>query len=163
MAFLMVDADDGDMMLCDEDFPDNFVHMMHPDDGKITTEPIEPEFIRNKRLGHHRLIFRTSTKLEENKSQCQFISLSFVLDTGAPSSVYFSPGAAMDKLVACKRIIEDGDVVYMDIAGKKSAVKETPHTHRPANIIGLPLLERFGLILQPDKTFSFTHHQFKFL
>jgi hypothetical protein len=48
----------------------------------------------------------------------------------------------MDKLVACKCIIEE---------------------RGPANIISLPLLERFGLILQPDITFSFTHHQFKFL
>jgi hypothetical protein len=159
MASLMLEADEGDLLLCDEDFPDNFIHMMHPDDGKITKEPIQQEFIRNKRLGHHRLIFRTSIKLGEN----EFISLSFVLDTGAPSSIYFSPGTSVDKLVSCRRIIEDGDVVYMDIDGKKAAVKDTPHTRRPANIIGLPLLERWSLSLQPDKTFSFSHRQDKFL
>jgi hypothetical protein len=37
--------------------------MMHPDDGKITKEPIQQEFIRNKRLGHNRLIFRTLSSL----------------------------------------------------------------------------------------------------
>jgi hypothetical protein len=85
------------------------------------------------------------------------MSLSFVLDTSAPSSIYFSPGVAYGKLVGYNRIIEDGDVIYMEIDGQKAAVKETPHTHRPANLIGLPLLEQFGLTLQPDKTFSFLH------
>lgn len=150
----MVTADDErDLLLCDDDFPDNFVNMHHPQDGKITQVPIQQEYIRNERLGHHRLILRTSIKLREN----QFVSFSFVLDTGAPSSIYFSPGEAFNGLQQGKRVIEDGDVVYMEIGGKKAAVKETPHTHRPANIIGLPLLERFGLTLHPDKTFTFAH------
>jgi hypothetical protein len=51
----------------------------------------------------------------------------------------------------------------MDIDGKKAAVKDTPHTRRPANIIGLPLLERWSLSLQPDKAFSFSHRQDNFL
>ena len=151
MASLMVDAEEGDLLLCDDDFPDNFVHMAHPDDGKITQEPIPLEFIRHQRLmGHHRLILRTSIKLGDG----EFISFSFVLDTCAPASIYFSPGAAFNALKG-KRVIEDGDVVYMEIVGKKAAVKETPHTHRPANIIGLPLLERFELGLKGDRSFSF--------
>ena len=68
--------------------------------------------------------------------------------------MYFSPGAALNALKG-NRVIEDGDVVYMEIAGKKSAVKETPRTHRPANIIGLPLLERFELNLKGDRSFTF--------
>ena len=40
MASLMVNAEEGDLLLCDDDFPDNFVHMAHPDDGKITQEPV---------------------------------------------------------------------------------------------------------------------------
>lgn len=157
MAFLMVDADEGDLLLSDDDFPENFIHMVHPDDGKITQQPIQREFIRHQRLGHHRLIFRTSIKLAER----EFMSFSFVLDTAAPASIYFSPGASLNSLNG-KRVVEEGDVVYMEIGGKKAAVKETPHTHRPANIIGLPLLERFGLTLHPDKSFTFSN-DFAFL
>ena len=147
----MVDADEGDLHLCDDDFPGNFVHMTHPDDGKSTIEPIPVEFIRHQRLGRRRLILRTSIKLGEG----EFVSFSFLLDTGAPASIYFSPGQAFDALKG-KRVIEDGDVVYMNISGKKAAVKETPPDHRPANIIGLPLLERFELHLTRDKSFSFS-------
>jgi hypothetical protein len=119
MSSLMVEA---------EIFPTTLSIDAPTDDGKITKEPIQPEFIRNKQLGHHRLIFRTSIKLEEN----EFISLSFVLDRSAPSSIYFSPGVSVNKLVSCRRIIEDGDVVYMDIDGKKAAVKDYP-THSPTS------------------------------
>lgn len=155
MAIIMIDEIDvveEEMLLHAKDFPSNYVNFAHPDDYKVTAEPIIKEFICHHELGrHYRLHFRVSYKMAANR----FFSLSFVLDTGAPKFFYFSDAAI--KLLQEHNLIqinETDGVSYVEIFGKKVPFEETPDSHRPANIMGLRMLLRLKLQLS-ESTFTF--------
>lgn len=47
------------MLLCTEDFPPSYIDFAHPEDYAVSTKPIEPECIFNRRHGaHNRLLWR---------------------------------------------------------------------------------------------------------
>jgi hypothetical protein len=84
-----------DLLLTDEDFPPTVVDKRHPNDYKLTTEPITKELIFHEIEGRHsRLILRTSVKLAENL----FTSMSVVLDTGAPKIYLCTEAAALPSM-----------------------------------------------------------------
>jgi hypothetical protein len=141
----------GDFLFLFHDEDNNPPNFVHPEDLKEGKEPIIPEYIRQKKPGHHRLLFRVSFKLGTGK----FVPLTFICDTGAPSHFYLSR-QALAALEAGGRVLVDGelDYMYVVIAGKKAIVKETPYTHEPGNIMGLLMLERLGLNLKEGE-FSF--------
>jgi hypothetical protein len=68
-----------------------------------------------------------------------------VCDTGAPIHLYLSE-PALAVLEAAGRISTDElGSLYVTVVGRKAAVRVTPHTHQPGNILGMLMLERFGL------------------
>lgn len=80
---LMVEEDQvtqRDLLLQDADFPDNYVHMAHPDDYKQRDDPLPITCLLHQKIGHWRLIFRVSFRLTNGK----YLPMSFVCDTGAP-------------------------------------------------------------------------------
>jgi hypothetical protein len=144
MSLLIVDDDkvtESDLMLHDEDFPDFFIDMKHPEDGVIVDSAIIPDFIRHRRPHHHRLLFRVSFKLTNGK----YVPFTFVCDTGAPGSFYLSP--CTDHILGSggRRLEDDAGNTFMIILNYPAATKETPRTHQPGNIIGLTMLEKLGL------------------
>lgn len=153
MSILMMDgaeASQGDLFLCEADFPPSYVDMKHPDDGILTDEPIRPEFYRHRRPHHHRLIFRASFKVNNGK----YVALSFVCDTGAPGSFYLSPWADRILEEGGRRLEDEAGNTYVDVLNRPAATQETPRTHQPANIMGLSLLEKFRMLVVPEG-FSF--------
>jgi hypothetical protein len=75
-----------ELLLHDEDFPENYVDMHHPEDYNEVSE-FQPEFICHSYYGrHNRLIARVAWKV----SDTVMIPMSFVCDTGAPSHLYLS-------------------------------------------------------------------------
>jgi hypothetical protein len=87
MSLLIVDDDkvtESDLMLHDEDFPDSFKDMKHPEDGVIVDSAIIPDFIRHRRPHHHRLLFRVSFKLTNGK----YVPFTFVCDTRVHSTCH---------------------------------------------------------------------------
>ena len=74
-----------ELLLHDEDFPGNHVHMAHPDDYKEVLE-----FIMHSRLNrHNRLIVRAAWLVPNGG----MVPMSFVCDTGTPSHIYLSSKA----------------------------------------------------------------------
>ena len=135
------DAADADLLLQEYDFPKHYVNMAHPDDGSVTSTPITPEYIRHSRRGHFRMLVRISLRLGDDR----FVPYTFVCDTGAPIHIYLSE-PAMSVLEAAGRIETDElGSLFITIAGRKSAIRVTPHTHQPGNMLGMLMLERFGL------------------
>jgi hypothetical protein len=142
----------GDLLLQDADYPPYFKHMQHPEDLKECTQPIIPEYIRHHQRGHHRLLFRVSFKMDNGA----FIPLTFLCDTGAPSHFYLSR-EAYKVLEEGGRILGDELLDYMVVNEAKVAVRATPYTHDPGNIMGLLMLEKLGLSLK-EGGFSFSQH-----
>ena len=143
-----------ELLLHDEDFPNEYVHMAHPDDYKEVLE-FSPQFTYHTRYGRHdRLIARVAWKMKDS-----VVPMSFVCDTGAPSHLYLSK-EAMDVLHKAGRLLKDDrDTPYVEMHirdGKKfpATVEETPSVHRHANILGLKSLKRLCLRLKGEK-FSF--------
>ena len=144
-----------ELLLHDEDFPDNYVHMAHPDDYKEV--PIfVPQFIMHEHFGrHNRLIVRAAWKTSNNT----FIPMSFVCDTGAPSHVYLS-NKALSILNSKGLLLKDEretPYINIHISSRKTfpaVVEETPYIHKDANILGLKSLRRLNLHLI-DNGFSF--------
>lgn len=142
------------LLLHDEDFPNEYVHMAHPDDYKEVPE-FAPQFTYHTRYGRHdRLIARVAWKLKNS-----VVPMSFVCDTGAPSHVYLSK-EAMNVLDRTGRLLKDDrDTPYVEMhigGGKKfpATVEETPSVHKRANILGLKSLRRLCLSLKGE-TFHF--------
>lgn len=141
---LMVEGDEAekaDMLLCEADFPPNYVHMAHPDDFKPLKDPMPVECFQHVGdFGHHRLLLRVSFKMDDGK----FVPFTFVVDTGAPWHFYLGD-ETKNALKNGKRLLED-DIgnTYMQVCGKKCAVHETPQNHKPANILGLKMLQFLG-------------------
>jgi hypothetical protein len=96
-----------DLLLTFEDFPTTWrkTDLNHPDDYKITLKPIgcisgswlpnthrlAPEYIFHQKDLHNRIFVRTSIKLAEKdeNGKDQFLSATFLADTGSPSVFYF--------------------------------------------------------------------------
>ena len=113
----------------------------YPDDGNITSTPIAPEFIRLSRRGHFRMLVRISLRLGDNR----FVAYTFVCDTAARIHFYLTE-QALTVLDAGGRIETDEFGYYfLTVSGRKAAVEITPHTHQPANLMGMLMLERLGL------------------
>ncbi len=133
----------GDLLLQDIDFPPNYVHMAHPDDYKPSETPIPLSCLRHENLGHCRLILRVSFRLNDDT----YIPVSFVCDTGAPSSFYLSEPARNALSGGRLHVDELGNLYINDVLSKNAACKETPPNHQPGNLIGLRMLERLGMTL----------------
>jgi hypothetical protein len=158
----MMDADTvvtEELLLHDEDFPNEYVHMAHPDDYKNVPE-FAPQFTYHSRYGRHdRLIARVAWKLKDS-----MVPMSFVCDTGAPSHLYLSK-EAMEVLDKAGRLLKDDrDTPYVEMHTRgdekfPATVEETPKNslnfyHKHANILGLKSLRRLCLSLKGD-TFCF--------
>ena len=128
-----------------EDFPQDFKNGCHPDDYTTTIAPMSREHIYH----HNRLWTRMSWQLPSCK---KFMPMSFLVDTGAPKHMYLSHAAleALEKH-GMVYVDEDMDLQYVKLFGRNIPVDPTPESsQRPANIIGLKLLKRFGLRLYED-------------
>jgi hypothetical protein len=134
----------GDLLLQDSDFPENYVRMAHPEDYKPTEAPLPVTCLLHQKIGHWRLILRVSFRLTDGK----YLPMSFVCDTGAPYDFYFSDRAIQD-LTTGGRLKEDdiGNAYLDNVVGRKAAVRETPYTHKPANILGLKMMLKLGIKL----------------
>ena len=135
-----------DALLHDEDFPDDYIHMIHPNDYKITSY-FDPIFLMHERHGRHqRLIVRSPWRLPD----ATYTSMSFVCDTGAPKSLYLSV-EAREFLSRHKMLKSDesgSTYVECKLSGdtvSKVAYDETPQAHKSANIIGLSLVKRLTM------------------
>ncbi|CAB9525589.1 expressed unknown protein [Seminavis robusta] len=142
----------GDLVLQDADFPDGYVHMAHPDDYKPIESPLPKTCLLHQKIGHWRLILRISFLLANGK----YLPISFICDTGVPYDFYFSE-LAVEKLTAGGRVKEDdiGNAYLDNIVGRKAAVRETPYTHKPGNILGLRMMLKLGCKLT-ESGFEFT-------
>ena len=146
-----------ELLLHDEDFPNNYINMAHPDDYKETNN-FEPQYINHSYHGrHNRLIARVAWKM----SNGIFVPMSFVCDTGAPSHLYLSTQAYNILEKYNRVLIDDRGNQYVKIHLNETKtfnanIEETPHIHRNANIIGLKALKRLHLALKDD-TFSFNN------
>jgi len=137
----------ADLLLRDADFPDNYIHMQHPDDYIDVIHPFI-EYIPHLSGHNNRLIVRICWKINDS-----FVPMSFVCDTGAPMGLYLSEKAY---IVLKTRIREDDlghQYVHIDTIGK-SSIESTPLGHAPANIIGLRLLMKLKLEMV-ENGFSF--------
>lgn len=144
-----------ELLLHDEDFPNNYVHMAHPNDYKETNS-FFPCFTYHSHFGRHdRLIARVAWKTSDGT----VIPMSFVCDTGAPSHIYLSP-EAMSVLDRNKLLLKDErDTPYVNMHINKNdtfpaTVEETPSVHKHANILGLKSLKRLQFSLKGNN-FSF--------
>lgn len=153
-----------DILLHDEDFPRNYVNMKHPEDYIVSPTPMDATFVISSRQGrHHRLIARIAWQTENGN----FIPMSFVCDTGAPSSFYLSPEARNileehkvlrihdemgEPFVKARRRHGDFESTYF-----MARIDDTPQIHKNANILGLKVLLKIGLHLN-ESGFSFDPH-----
>jgi hypothetical protein len=144
-----------ELLLHDEDFPDNYIHMAHPEDYKEVSNFV-PQFIMHSHFGrHNRLIVRAAWKAQDDT----LIPMSFVCDTGAPSHIYLS-NKALFKLHSKSLLLRDErDTSYANIHIDNTktfpaTIEETPHAHKDANILGLKCLKKLNMHLKDD-SFSF--------
>ena len=143
----------GDLLLHNADYPSNFINMQHPQDYISAEEPVS-ECIYHTNDGHARMIARISWRKSDN----EFIPMSFIIDTGAPTGLYLSPQAraVLDSINRIK--VDDlNGITYVSISNIGLAVVEhIPAQHVPGNIMGLRLLRRIGLIFDHQTgNFSF--------
>ena len=146
----MISVEEGHVMLCDADFPHEYVNMQHPEDYSLQDSPIVPSFVVNQRQGRARLIFRISWQ-----TGSKFMPMSFIVDTGAVHPVYFG-NVGMKMMEAHQLLLLDdlgNDVVKL----RDCSVQYTPKCYDPANIIGLRFLLRFGLVIE-GSSFRFNEH-----
>lgn len=136
------------IMLCDADFPSEYIGMKHPDDYKLQDLPVIPTFTINQRQGHSRLILRISWKVGE-----KYMPMSFIVDTGVCQPIFFCSSAmrAMEEngLLLLDDLQNDAVKIHcFDCSGDHKTYtvhyQITPNVYEPANIIGLRFLLRFG-------------------
>ena len=137
------------IILHEADFPSYYTNKMHPDDFKITENPMQYETIFHKKFHHNRLILRISIFVEN-----RFIPISFICDTGAPDSFYLSSDVI--RLLSDRLKEDDLGATFIKINNKRFFVGSTPSNHDSINIIGLKALSFFGLCLEEDG-FYFTN------
>ena len=123
------------------DFPDNFVDMHHPDDYMPLRDPIS-ELIFHRRTDHSRLFLRICIKITDTN----YIPITFVLDTGAPSQLYIND---LTRRLIRDRIKYNSDtgIDFLKINKKTFIVKPSPEHHPDVNIIGLLGLSNFEFYL----------------
>lgn len=140
--------EDDDILLCDADYPDHYVHCHHPEDYKFFSTPIDKELTFHRLPDHNRLILRISFRVDDN----MFLPVSFICDTGAPSYMYIN--SVTRRLI--KNLIFNDDLgnQFLLIGGfKKMALKSSPaHRlyHPDTNIIGLLALAYFQMYIDGD-------------
>jgi hypothetical protein len=130
------------------DFPVRFrgpLVYAHPEDYRVSEEAITPTTYYYSHRGHIRLLARIPILTKPGS----FTSALFVVDTGAPSQLYFCH--KLRELLE-ERIEEDETgTIFLRIESNsgqfKAVIKEVPSQHSPANIIGLPVLKRLGFTL----------------
>lgn len=131
-------------LLSNDDFPDDFVNMQHPDDFTVVSKPFV-DYIPRFRCSNTRLIVRVCWRM----SNTEFMPVSFVVDIGAPMGLYLSE-KAYSELERVGRIRHDQFGRYAEIPGiGRAAVRLTPPGHVPANIVGLVLITELGLTIGP--------------
>jgi hypothetical protein len=143
-ALMVIDEDHvthGDLLFRDADFPENYIHMAHPDDYKPIDAPLPVTCLLHQKMGRCRLILQVSFRLTDGT----YLPMSFVCHTGVSHDVYFSD-MAMHELTKGRRLKDDdiGNTYLDNIVGRKAAVRETPYTHKPANILGLKMMLKLG-------------------
>lgn len=121
----------------------------HPTDYKISTEYIKPEvFLYKGAGGRGRLFFRTSICLREGSdvAPSTYTNATFFVDTGACPEL-----AVCDELydLMSPRIKQSFrfDFIESDLNDKKRQLvvsKAVQEYHKPANLIGLPMLFLLG-------------------
>ena len=80
--------------------------------------------------------------------------MTFVCDSAAPGGYYFSE-RALKVLSEAERVQEDAlHNPYLQTDHGKFAVTDTPHKHQPVNIIGLRVLEKYGLLISEIPSFQ---------
>lgn len=144
------ETSEAELLLCNSDFPENYINMQHPDDYKTIFKPFV-EYIPHFQGHHNRLIARICWKV---LSANEYIPMSFVCDTGAPMGFYLSEKALL--LLKKIGIIQEDEtgIEYVNLKNiGKIAVTQTPPGHAPANIIGLRLLTKLELGLTSNGTF----------
>lgn len=127
------------------DFSQSFVDMAHPEDYKEAPEPVKPEMFYHKPRdpAHSRLLLRASFRL----SSKVYSSMTFVGDTGLSGGFYFSP-IGMSSLIKARRVLQnDIHCLFIETGAGKIPVHEAQQLHQPANLLGLHVLERYGLTL----------------
>jgi hypothetical protein len=136
-----------ELLLHNNDYPSNYINKAHKNDYKIFKEPNMIEKIFNKISHHNRLLLRISWKINDN----QYVPMTFVCDTGAPMNFYVSE---LGKVFIKSRINEDElQTEYVIIKNKngntkKVSISPSPNLHSESNIIGLLLLDFFGLTIK---------------
>ena len=134
------------------DFPDFYVKMAHPEDYKETFEPIEPYLFYHKRPEHHRLLLRASFRLASKL----YSPMTFLCDTGVPGGFYLSHDA-MTTLTNAKRVLQsDIHQPYIQTCAGNVPVCEAQQLHQPANLLGLHVLQKYGLTLAEKPKFART-------
>ena len=141
--------EDETTILQPADFPDYYVDNHHPEDYISTKEPVQ-ELIYHHMPDHNRLIVRMSFKI----SSKNFIPVTFICDTGAPSFIYIN--SVTRRLIKSIILKDEIDNEYLKINEKRMGIKPSPTNHPDVNIIGLRALSQFQLFLNADE-FSFNN------
>ncbi|KAJ7461465.1 hypothetical protein FB451DRAFT_1371204 [Mycena latifolia] len=131
--------------LTSNDFPEGWEAGQHPDDYKILSAPLKPElFIKDG----GRMWYRISIKI----SDAQYMPMSFLVVSGAPDALYLSSNT-MEVLVKHKRVQGlDSCRASMRLKnGLVIPVSEIPETHKPINLLGYWLIQKFGLDLNEER------------
>lgn len=91
-----------ELLLHDEDFPEEYVHMAHPGDYKVVEE-FKPHFIMHSHFGRHN---RHNARVAWKTGNGTMVPMSFICNTGAPSHIYLS-GDALRTLDSAGLLLKD--------------------------------------------------------
>ena len=130
------------------DFPEGYVDGEHPDDDlrapPYAADPndvMPPQCTVHKRESHERLLLRIAWRVANGR----FHNLTFVLDTGSPIPILLGRRAA-------NRLVDAGVIHNQSFAldGTAYGLVLMPTGHPIGNVIGLPLLRRWGMVLDDE-------------
>ena len=133
----------GLLMLCDGDFPPHYRHGRHPEDLVPCDRPIAAEHRQHEGgFGHLRLLWRVAWRLPGGQ---QYLSVTFVVDTGAPLPFYLS--AETRRVFHAHGLLHTDDMEndFVVAFGRRYRVVDTPLGHEPGNILGLRVILDLGL------------------
>lgn len=144
LAMALMVTDEEAHLLCPADFPSHFVACGHVGDYIPVTVCIPPTVLAHRKAHHNRLFLRICFKTAAGL----FVPITFIADTGSPSSLYVgaSARAALEAAGRFNNDEADSEFIVMGTLGK-ATVQDIPLPHAPANIAGLPLLVKLGLCL----------------
>lgn len=139
----------NEQVLTEQDFPGHYVNMARPEDYKLLSNPLQPELFYNGRANHFTLLLRASFAVSDKS----FVPMTFVCSSGAPGGLYLCE-TALSVLSDVGRIKEDDlHNLYLQTENGKFAVTDMPLKHQSANIVGLPVLEKYGLMVSETPSF----------